>query len=97
MIKPTIGRVVWFWQNSTQSQPFTGLVCYVHNDTTLVNLAVFDANGTSRSETSVFLYPGEGVRPEYRFAEWMPYQRGQAAKTEQIERQLKVVEGTEIA
>ena len=80
MIKPTIGRVVWFWENThNQTQPLTGLVCYVHSDTA-VNLAVFDVNGNPTSKTSVYLYQGEGERPATYFAEWMPYQKGQAKK-----------------
>jgi len=88
MIQPTIGRVVWFWETKEQSQPQTGLVCYVHSST-LVNLAVFDANGNPQSRTSVLLYQGDTERPERYFAEWMPYQKGQAAKTEQLEKQLQ--------
>lgn len=77
MIKPTIGRVVWFWTGGPQTQAMTGLVCYVHSDTN-INLAVFDANGTVHAETSVYLYQGDGERPEGRFAEWMPYQKAVA-------------------
>ena len=89
MIKPTIGRVVWFWENASQTQPMTGLICYVHSDT-MVNLAVFDINGVPMSKTSVYLYQGfaDSERPQGHFAEWMPYQKGQAAKTEQLENQL---------
>ena len=90
MIKPTIGRVVWFWDDSRiQDQPFPGIVCYVHSDT-MVNLTVFDANGQAVPKTSVFLYQGasESERPQGHFAEWMPYQKGQAAKTEELEKQL---------
>lgn len=87
MIKPTIGRVVWFWQDSTQQQPLPGIVCYVHDDTR-INLATFDVNGNSQPRTSVFLWQGDSERPTSYFAEWMPYQKGQAAKTEQLEKQL---------
>jgi hypothetical protein len=88
MIKPTIGRVVWFYDDDNQAQAYPGIVCYVHNDT-LINLTIFDNNGKSQPRTSVFLYQGEGERPIKYFAEWMPYQKGQAAKTEQLEQQLK--------
>lgn len=77
MIKPTIGRVVWFWGNSPQTQPMAAIVCYVQNDT-MVNLAIFDASGTVHAETSVYLYQGDGERPAGRFAEWMPYQKAVA-------------------
>jgi len=90
MIKPTIGRVVWYWDDVTrQSQPNPALICYVHSDT-MINLAVFDPNGVALSKTSVYLYSGDAnvERPAHHFAEWMPYQKGQAAKTEQLESQL---------
>lgn len=89
MIAPTIGRVVWFWENAGQPQPLPGIVCFVHSDTR-VNLAVFDANGNTSGKTSVFLYQGDTERPTMHFAEWMPYQKGQAAKTEQLEKQINI-------
>ncbi len=80
MIKPTIGRVVWFheaFKPDTSEQPRAALVCYVHSET-CVNLAVFDVNGTASSRTSVYLRQ-EGVEaPNGPFCEWMPYQIGQA-------------------
>lgn len=90
MIKPTIGRVVWFWKDGTglQQQPEAGIVCYVHSDA-LVNLVVFNSNGQPQSRTSVRLLQDGDARPAGYFAEWMPYQKGQAAKTEELEKQLK--------
>jgi len=84
MIKPTIGRVVWFWDNDIhQLQPLPGIICFVHDDTN-INLAVFDIYGNMQPRTSVLLYNGEGERPEGYFAEWMPYQIRQAKRDEQI-------------
>lgn len=88
MIKPTIGRIVWFYENKQQEQPLPGIVCYVHSDT-LVNLAVFDVNGNPAPKTSVFLFQDEGgYEPVTHFATWMPYQKGQAARTEELEKRL---------
>lgn len=86
MIKPTIGRVVWFWPLGSNparedSQPFPALVVFVHSDT-LVNLSVFDRNGDLRPSEKVELWQGKGERPFYSHCEWMPYQKGQAAKAE---------------
>ena len=81
MIKPTIGRVVWYWPNVEATQPQAAIVAWVWSDT-CVNLAVFNANGVAESKTSVFLYQGDTERPNSQFAEWMPYQIGQAKKTE---------------
>jgi hypothetical protein len=91
VIKPTVGRVVWFWEDSAQKQPLASMVCYVHNDT-MVNLVVFDVNGNSQSKTSVYLYQGDTDRPSRYFAEWMPYQQGQAAKTEALEKQMQMMQ-----
>lgn len=96
MIKPTIGRVVWFTpsKNSAESgfvagdQPLAAIVAYVHSDK-MVNLTVFDANGNPHSKTSVDLIQDGEPKPEWGFCcEWMPYQKGQAAKTEQLEKQI---------
>jgi hypothetical protein len=78
MIKPTIGRVVWYWpKNYPGDQQFAAIVCYVWSDE-LVNLSVFDSNGNQFGLASVKLYQGEGEKPTEDFAEWMPYQVGQA-------------------
>lgn len=92
MIKPTIGRVVWFHPSSCEiSRDFASapicaaIVAHVWSDT-CVNLAVFDANGNSHSRTSVLLVQEGAPVPSGGFyCEWMPYQKGQAAKTEAIE------------
>jgi hypothetical protein len=92
MIKPSIGRVVWFRPHkgdplAFSDQPLAALVTYVHSDN-MINLAVFDANGVAHSRTSVTLHQdGEGGKG-YGYAEWMPYQKGQAAKTEAAEKAL---------
>jgi len=91
MIKPTIGRVVWFWNApGLQIQPEAAIICYVHDDTH-VNLVVFDMDGNPQPKSSVFLYQGEGERPSGlpgTFCEWMPYQIGQVAKTEELQKQI---------
>ena len=95
MITPTIGRVVWYWPHSSlknvswndKTQPLAAHVAYVHCDTR-VNLLVIDQNGVAHSVCSVLLHQGEAARPEGGFAEWMPYQKGQAAKTETLEKAL---------
>lgn len=83
LIKPTIGRVVWFWPafpDGSAVQPYAAIITWVHSDS-LVNLAVFLADGDATSATSVPLYPGERDKPEGAYCEWMPYQLGQAASS----------------
>lgn len=96
IIKPTVGRVVWFhpYVNSAEAgfarhqdgQPYAAIVTHVWNGR-LVNLSVFDADGVAHSRTSVELVQGYDTVPGNGFyCEWMPYQKGQAAKTEAAEK-----------
>lgn len=96
-IIPTVGRVVWYYPGKdddlqrfntvSAGKPLAAHVACVWSDT-CVNLMVIDPNGNQTSRTSVYLYPGDGERPSSCFAEWMPYQQGQAAKTEALEAKL---------
>lgn len=89
MIKPTIGRVVWLRRpENTREQPEAALITYVHTDT-CINVGGFDANGAPFGCTSVYLDQGDDPRPKWAniYAEWMPYQKGQAARTEALEAQ----------
>jgi hypothetical protein len=92
MIKPTNGRIVWFTPGPRDAigrydtaQPLAAIVTHVLNDR-LVNLCVFDSAGNAAARTSVPLLQDDDDRPEGCFAEWMPYQKGQAAKTEALEK-----------
>lgn len=91
-IPPTIGRVVWFHPSESTGEagfsrhgndyPYAAIVAHVHSDR-LVNLTVFDANGVPHSRTSVELVQDGDAIPVYGYyCEWMPYQKGQAAKAE---------------
>lgn len=95
-IAPTIGRVVWFHPDPRSAeagfashgdsikspgtaQPYAAIVAHVWSDS-MVNLTVFDANGMPHSRTSVCLIQGDEPRPEAAHCEWMPFQKGQAAR-----------------
>lgn len=93
-IVPTVGRVVWFTPSHDSVRPriaglpLAAMIVGVWSDT-CVNLAVFDANGDSFGQTSVPLIQDEtAIKPDGFYAEWMPYQKGQAAKTEALEQKL---------
>jgi hypothetical protein len=82
MIKPTIGRVVWFRPifSSPEDQPMAAIVTYIHNDR-LINVAVFGPYGGAQGYTSIRLVQEGDNRPiGENYAEWMPYQIGQAKK-----------------
>jgi len=75
MIKPTIGRVVYFY-NDSNLNPKAAIIAAVHTDT-CINAAIFDSNGKPIADppTSIKLVqPGEERPPQGPFCEWMPYQ-----------------------
>jgi hypothetical protein len=87
-IKPTPGRVVWFYPHKTDGlhsfgsvqakEPLAAHIAKVWSDT-CVNLMVIDPNGVPVSRTSVFLVPSdsESDLPGSSYATWMPFQVGQ--------------------
>ncbi len=82
MIKPTIGRVVWFYptaDSSGQAQP--ALVNFVHSER-CINVAGFNHGGTPFSQNSCLLIQEGDPEPSGAHARWMPYQVGQAKKQE---------------
>lgn len=89
MITPTVGRVVWVKNRPgaiNTNQPEAALVTYVWSDT-MVNVGGFDANGVPFAYTSMPLWQDEAAvgGQGAPHAEWMPFQKGQAAKTEALE------------
>jgi len=65
-------------------QPMAATVVYVHGDR-CVNLSVTDHNGERFSFTSVSLLQDEELPGgNGMWAEWMPFQKGQAAKTREL-------------
>lgn len=95
-IKPTVGRIVWYRPGKTDlliarmpDQPLAALVAGVVDDNT-VNLTVFACNGSGPfAKPNVPLIQDDTPAPaDGGFAEWMPFQKGQAAKTEQLEKQV---------
>ena len=94
MIEPTIGRVVWYTPNdidkervACNGQKHAALVTHVWNNR-MVNLAIYDSNGCAYNRTSVPLkQEGDYIdASESGYCEWMPYQKGQAARAEALER-----------
>lgn len=82
MIKPTVGRVVWFWNKKPVDatvQPQAAIVSHVWGDV-CVNLAIFDPNGNAVANppTSIRLVQEGEDQPDFPHCTWMPYQIGQA-------------------
>lgn len=97
MITPTVGRVVWYHPHGYTTHdeaPFAAIIAYVHDGDYAgkVNLAWFDRLGKAESAADIRLWqggddPAPGLSEPY--CEWMPYQKGQAAKTEALEAAAK--------
>lgn len=89
MIKPTVGRVVWYVPDPTDEflksdQVCAAIIAYVHAPD-LVNLMVIGPGGDTYCRERVDLLQ-DGASCAY--CTWMPYQKGQAAKTEELEKQV---------
>jgi hypothetical protein len=89
MIKPTVGRVVHYWERQgwRGPQPQAAMIAYVHADD-LVNLTVLRPSGETVACQSVRFWGGAGERPGHAHWEWMEFQKGQQARTEALEAQL---------
>jgi hypothetical protein len=87
MIQPTIGRVVHYFRHPG-AEAQAALIANVNQDGT-VNLAIFDHNGNpeARAPFIPLLQEGETIAAGH-YCRWMPYQLGQAAKTEAMEARL---------
>lgn len=88
MITPTVGRIVWYYEH-INAPTQAAIITYVWNDKS-VNLAVFDMHGWATGKLNVPLLQDSDQPPlGHCYAEWMPYQKGQAAKAEQLEVKLE--------
>lgn len=81
MIIPTIGRVILVHRgNSDQGEP--ALISYVWHER-MINVGGFDKNGVPFSACGLELVQDDMAPANQDFyAEWMPYQKQQAAKEE---------------
>jgi hypothetical protein len=92
MITPTPGRIVWYYPGAGDkmmrlgTDPLAAMIAGVHSDT-LVNLAVFGADGSNYCCEKILLLQDGGPPAQVgeAYCEWMPYQKGQAAKTEALQ------------
>jgi hypothetical protein len=95
MIKPTVGRVVHYHPPLTdhralvlQGEPLAAIIAFVHSDT-LINILLIYHDGTTEGRKNVRLEqdtPLDNATED--LCRWMPYQTGQAAKTEQLQAEL---------
>jgi hypothetical protein len=93
-IRPEVNRHVNFWTqdakaDDSKGQPLAAIITHV-SGYERVNLAVFSVEGIASNALDVLLLQPGADKPDagVAYAEWMPFQKGQAAKTEQLEAQL---------
>ena len=80
MIKPTVGRIVWFMaDNIPDCVPLAGVIAGVQSDL-MVNLSLFDSQGNQYARPNVRLVQEDDDVPTGPYACWMPYQLEQAKK-----------------
>ena len=98
MIYPTVGRLLHYYPGENDSglvssvipqPPLAAIVTFVHTER-VVNLAVFTSQGGFASRCSVTLLQDDDIPlMGDSYAQWMPYQVGQAAKTEALAAELR--------
>lgn len=95
-IEPTVGRIVHFRPGTNDQQyvgdpggePLAAIVAKVLGPDR-INLCVFTDKGHAIAMLDVpLVQEGEAHQEAVSYAEWMPYQKGQAAKTEKLEAQI---------
>lgn len=96
IIEPTVGRVVHYFPATNSSGPcldgpLAAIITHVWNPR-MVNLAAFLPAGAVMPATSVrLIQEGDALVDGTARCEWMPFQKGQAAKTEAGEKALAAV------
>jgi hypothetical protein len=90
VITPTVGRIVWFYKyvaGQGHKGPTAAIVTTTHGDT-MVSICTFPHGRDPVPISSVRLVQDDAEIPEFDYCAWMPYQKGQAAKTEALEKQV---------
>ncbi|MGY3393417.1 hypothetical protein ACVWW6_006008 [Bradyrhizobium sp. USDA 3311] len=94
MIEPTVGRAIWYRPPGSHpsAQPHAAHVAFVH-DPRLVNLLIISHDGVAYPGTEIIVVQEGDPIPTAEqaprgYAEWMPYQKGQAAKADALQAQI---------
>jgi len=94
MIVPTVGSVVWVRREHGSvdiTQPEVGLILYVHKNGK-INVEGFSHIGHPFTLLNLTLLQDDEPKPEGDFACWMPFQKGQAAAVEALQKQQAAIE-----
>ena len=86
---PTVGRNVHYWCGPyhTGDQPYHANVAHVNEDGT-INVGFLYHTGMHGNDQNVPYWNGKDPKPARSYWQWMPYQLGQAKKTEEAEAKL---------
>ncbi len=93
-MNPTIGRIVYYRPNILKPEIVHAALVAAVNDDGTVNLRVTDQNADEYPALRVPFVQDGDERPSRTYAHWMPYQIGQAKKTEEAERALAQAMGS---
>lgn len=94
MIKPTVGRIVWFfeWKDGIRQPEQAAIITAVWSDT-LINVNVFPTVGPVREERDIELVQPDSERQSgLSWCEWMPYQVKKDTGSESGEQQVGTTE-----
>lgn len=87
MIKPTIGRIIYYHEKG-RDEPYPAVLLTVLNDRLVVGLA-FHSRFPYAHLVQAQLLQDDDQPTEREWFTWMEYQKGQAAKTDSTEQVLK--------
>lgn len=88
MIKPTVGRVVYYYPEKGQPEQ-AAIVAKVHDDR-CVNLMVIIPDGRTVGMTSIRLaQPEDEIPVTGPYCAWMPFQVGQSQAVKDAQSQVK--------
>lgn len=85
---PTVGRIVHFWLQG-RTEPLPAIVCEVDGSLTVKSICVF----TPAPYVEFAVRHTSGAPGGSNYWDWMDYQKGQAAKTEELEKALQGAQG----
>jgi len=88
MIEPTVGRIVHYRHPARlpSANPQAAVITDCRPGDDYIDVIVFSKQHGATPVNYVLLWQGEGTPPSgIPYCEWMPYQKGQAAKTESLE------------
>jgi hypothetical protein len=85
-IEPTVGRIVHL-RIGAGATPLAGIISAVNADGT-INVGYWTGDARHKGAVDVPLVQDGEPAPKRMHATWMAYQKGQAAKTEQLQSQV---------